>query len=84
MLQMSGEPPTTEDPRNILGERRYQGSTAKPPPAAEACALQAVTAILKAPAGRSKRKRKSSSHQMGVRQACVSSQTQSAHAVHLV
>ena len=72
MLQMSGEPPTTEETRSILGERRYQGSTAKVPPAADARALQAVTAILSPPAGRSKRKRKSSSHQAGLRQARVS------------
>ncbi len=71
MLQVSGAPLTTEDTPQVLGERRYQGSTPKPPPAADARALQAVTAILSAPAGRSKRKRKSSSHQTGLRQARV-------------
>ena len=79
---MPHEPPPTDNVHNVLGERRYQGSTGKPPPATDARALQAVTAILSAPAARSKRKRKSSSHQTGLRQACVSSQ-KLAHAVCL-
>ena len=75
LLQMPDKPPHKDEACTVLGERRYQGSAAKPPPAADTRALQAVTAILSVPAGRSKRKRKSSSLKTGLRQARVPKST---------
>ena len=68
------EPLLPADARNVLQEHRYPARTSMAPSTADARTVQAVTAILSAPVGRSKRKRNSSSHHAGTRQAWVSSQ----------